>query len=557
MADWSPRKGNVNIGFGTTETDSKTAAYPATDPAGISRAQRAWDLSARLLSRYWFLVVAVWLCAVAVSFVGYSKQKPLWNDELLVRWVDTQSSVWDIWSDLKLGICADPPLAHLVTHGLVSVLGSGATTLRLPSMVGECVTLLFLFLTLRRQIGPLYALLGLALPFCTLLPYYGYEARPYGLMYGCFAVAVYCWAKVGDDRSNRISWNVALGIALTAALACHFYSVFALPAFYLGEWVRSRRRHRISSWTLAAILIATASFGLYWPLIAADHRYSNAFLKKPHLGSLLLVPEMVNESSHRLVIALFVFLALVAIFSVLSFRFTSEIESNDEGRFRELTALALGFLLLPLFAWCADVAVLHTFATRYVLHWLFGVFLALPLFAARVFKSDRSLGLALLVACGLPALAYVGQGAISNVRTPHYNDDFVLLEEALPKLNGDIVVSDPLVFTQIVNYSPALKARCIHIWDRENEFKYTGQDEVSMGYPDLVRMGWFRGREWSDYPNRGGTFLFLTVPDSESDGAGWLRAYIEDADRYGGVVMKVGRYVIVGVKPMDVGHAVP
>jgi hypothetical protein len=266
---------------------------------------------------------------------------------------------------------------------------------------------------------------------------------------------------------------------------------------------------------------------------------------------------MVNDSSHLLVIALFIFLVLVAIFSVLGFRFTREIECNEDGRFRELAAMALGFLLLPLFAWGADVAVLHTFATRYVLHWLFGLFLLFPLFAARVFRLDRSIGLALLVACGLPASAYIAQGAANNMRSPHYNDDFVLLERALPKLNGDILVSDPLVFTQIVNYSPTLKARCIHLWDREDELKYTGQDEVSMGYPDLVRMGWFRGQEWSDYPDRNGTFLFLTVPDSESDGAGWLRAYMKDADRYGRVVMKVGRYVIVAAKPLDLGHAVP
>ena len=247
--------------------------------------------------------------------------------------------------------------------------------------------LFFIFLTLRQQIGPLYAFLGLTLPFCTSVPSYAYEARPYGLMYGCIGVAVYCWAKIGDDKFNRPLWNVALGLALTAALGCHFYSVFALPAFYLGEGVRTARRHRISWPTFWALVCATATVGVYWPIIIGIHKYSGSYFAKPSLKS---VPQMLEDSMIGMPIALFVFLLFVAVLVILRFRFTRHIKSDDDNQFRDLTALALGFLLLPLLAWFAGVVVLKAFSAKYVLHGLFGVFLMIPLFAAR-FWGRRSI----------------------------------------------------------------------------------------------------------------------------------------------------------------------
>lgn len=123
-------------------------------------------------------------------------------------------------------------------------------------MAGICAMLI----TLRIYVGALYALLGLALPLCTKLIECGYEGRPYGLMYGCFGLATYSWAKLGEDDSHTVAWNVALGIALTAALACHFYSVFVLLAFYLGEAVRTIRRRSVSRPTATAFVSPTEPF---------------------------------------------------------------------------------------------------------------------------------------------------------------------------------------------------------------------------------------------------------------------------------------------------------
>ena len=546
------KSGGYEIGLGSSE---------------LSATEKIVEATVNFLSRYALVVVAVWICAVAISMAGYSRQKPLWADELLFRWIATLPTIKDIWRALTLGINPDPPLAHVLTHGLTILVGSGPLIVRLTALCGECAMLLFLFLALRRYVGPLYALLGLVLPFCTTLVTYGYEARPYGLMYGCLAAAIFFWVKVGDDhsnddRSNSIGWNVALALALTAFLACHFYSVFALPAFYLGEFVRIRRRNSVSWQTLFALAGASASVLLYLPIIIAGHKYSSAYFGKPYL---LSVPGMITSTLSQLGVPLFAFLFLAAIFFLRGIRFTQGTSEDESVHSPELAALALGFLLIPFLAWGAGVLVLKAFVDRYVLHGLFGVFLLLPLFASRIFGRNRPFALALLVSCGLPGLLFISLGAARVLRAP--SDivaaasggarplDLTLLESALPKLDGDIVVSNPQVFMQMVSDSPILKARCIYLWDRENELRLTGQDGFTHWAIDGMKMGWFRAEPWADYSDKNKAFLFLTAPDGGSDGLGWLRDYVESENRYGEVVMKVGQYVVVAAKPSQAGIA--
>ena len=224
-------------------------------------------------------------------------------------------------------------------------------------------------------------------------------------------------------------------------------------------------------------------------------------------------------------------------------------KTQETLRFRELTALGLGFLLIPLLAWAAGILVLKAFTARYVLHGLLGVFLLLPLLAGRVFRQDRSLALALLMACGLPALVFATQGTKRVFKAPNDNPDLARIEEMISKLSGDVVVSDPHLLLEMIDSSPAIKAKCVYLWDRKNESTYTGQDGFSHLAGPGAQMGLFRSEPWSNYANKDNAFLFLTAPDSQSDGLGWLRAHLEAGHRYGDVVVKAGKYLIVEAKP--------
>jgi hypothetical protein len=530
------------------ESPSPCTTVKATD---VPWAETTLESIAALICRISSGLVVVWLCAVAASMVGYSRQKLLWNDEVLYRWIAVLPTAHDIWSALTSGTSFDPLPAPLVTHWLLLLLGTGPLALRLPAMFGLSAMLLFLFLTLRRHVGQLYGLLALLVPFCTPLVAYGYEGRAYGLLYGCLAVAIYCWDRAADGKT---AWNVALGLALAAALGCHFYAVFALPAFYLGEVVRVLRRRRISWKTAGALLAASAAELFYLPIMLAIHRqYSAGYWSGPSLGS---VPHMFEGIMRGLAMPLFIFLALAATFATLNLHFTDGFGEEHETGFREITALGLGLLLIPLLGWAAGVVVLKAFVDRYVLHGLLGVFLLVPLLTARVSRSNRLVGLALVAAFLLPASLSVGRGVAGDFKPPAEHRDFALIERALSNVNGDLVVSNFLVFTTLVDYSPTLKARCIYLWDTEKELKYTGQRAVSHGINSWAPLGRFRTEEWNKYPYRDKGFLLLTFKDCESDGtAGWLRAYMKESNRYGEIVKTVGPYVIVAAKPIESGTA--
>lgn len=509
--------------------------------------QQTWERVANFLSRYWYIAVAGWMCAVIVSLAGYSRQKPLWNDEIFFRFIALQPSLRAVWHAQTIGASSDPPLAQMVTHGLISLFGSGPLIVRLPAIAGLAVLMLFLALTVRRHAGGLYALVALVLPFCTLLRDYGYEARSYGLMYGLIGLAIYCWTRAGEDRRDGGWWNAGFGVALAGAFACHFYGVFVLPGFLLGEAVRTLRRRRISWPTVAAMVGAFATLIFYLPIIVTARKLSGSYFEKPSLRS---VPGTVLRGLSGLTVPLFVFLCIASLLIALGFRFARDTDSNEVSCFRESVALALGLMMIPVMGWLAGELLLKAFTDRYVLHGVIGVCLLIPLFAAQVFRRDRALGLALVLAFGLWAVSEAGAGARGVLRPAPDNPDFVQIAAALPELPGDIVVSSPHIFTQMITYSPALKDRCILLYDRPKELQFTGQDTGTPNYVAARELGFFRTEEWDRYPGRDGSFLFLTVPDYNPDWPGWLRDYLKSVNRYGRVVRTFGPYILVEAKPL-------
>jgi hypothetical protein len=528
---------------------------PQTGFCESTTVENSLNRIASFLSRWSYLVAFGWLGVVTLSLAGLARNSMLAGDDILFRWVVMLPSVRDIEQALKVGVIIDPPLGHFITHVLVSLFGAGPLVVRLSSICGIAAMLLSIFLILRRHIEPCYALLGLLLPFCTTLVSYGYYARPYALLWGFLGIAVYFWDRCAQEGAVRVWWNIGFGMALAAALGCHFYAVLAIPAFCLGEVMRIQRRRQICWPTLFAILVASATEFFYWPIIKDARKLSGHYFGRPQIGS---IGAMLNSNLAHLAGPLFLFLLLAAAAVTLNVHVVREFKAPADSGFRELSALALGFLLIPVLGWIAGYIVLRAFVDRYVLHGMLGLFILIPLFAAHVLKQNRVAALALLLSCGIPAVHFVTHGFVTGLRPPDPLEsstyggprrvDLALLEAALPKLPGDIAVSDHTVYVALVNDSPALKAKCVLIFDRGVELEYTGQDTVSVWAKSAAQLGLVRAEAWRDFDADGKPFLFLTTPDGASDGYGWLRAMLEAENRYGRVVMKVGRYLVVEAK---------
>lgn len=511
-----------------------------------------------LVARHRYGLVGAWLSVTLLAMIGYARQKPFWGDEVIYRWIVTEPSIKWIFRDLLLSLNNDPPVTHLITHGVTLIFGSGQIGLRLPEMLGVCMALLCLFLTLEIYVDSLFALAGMLFPFTSLLIFYGWEARPYGLMYGFLSLAVLAWCKLGAGTQHKRAWAAALAAALALMLGCHFYAVFALPAFYTAEMVRGRRLRKIAWATWLAIASASASELLYLPLILADRKYADGYFQKPELHS---IPDMLTGAFPSAAALLFVFLVLAVPFAV-SRRAATDPAATGERRAGddEFAALALTLSLIPIIGWLAGIFVLKAFVTRYVLHGLMGLFLLLPLVASRFSRGNPKVALLLILTFAGWGLHVVGRGWLNLVeardpmRSAHPSDprpfDLASIQSVLGRGQEDVVVANMEIYLPLADYAPALKGRLIDAYDIKMAYEVTRSTTVDHWMEDASRIGWVRGVPWAEYRQR--SFLLLTTAQREDDGS-WLARELAETHRLGPVIATAGKYVIVQVNAPAAG----
>jgi hypothetical protein len=199
------------------------------------------------------------------------------------------------------------------------------------------------------------------------------------------------------------------------------------------------------------------------------------------------------------------------------------------------------------------MTILKAWTGRYGLHGLLGLSLLIPLLSARLFKSDRIVGLVLLLACATPAAVFVRRGIFDLVVPTPARSVLQPLEEAVLRYGEQIVVSDLSSFIELTEQSPFLKSHFIYLRDDVKQLQFTGIG----GLPRKPRKD---NKDWTSYfpgiiplekyPHKDDSFLLLTVPEGVQDGiAGWMRTYIKANNRYGRELEHIDPYIIVEVKP--------
>jgi hypothetical protein len=80
-------------------------------------------------------------------------------------------------------------------------------------------------------------LIALSVPTCSILLYYGYEARPYGLYFMLSALALWIWT--GASASTR--WQaISFGLVMFLGGMIHYYFLLCLVPYALWEVLRWR-----------------------------------------------------------------------------------------------------------------------------------------------------------------------------------------------------------------------------------------------------------------------------------------------------------------------------
>ena len=335
-----------------------------------------------------WLVVGVPIAA-ALLVGGYRLGSPsLWRDEAYTLEVALRS-FGQIFG-LLLHVDAVHGPYYLGMHVVISVVGTSAAALRLPSLIATSLAAGALAALGRRlaQLSGLPApsvtglvagLLYVAAPQTT---YYAQDARPYGLV-TLFAVAATYLLIVAVGRGG-VRWWAAYAVAIVLTGAASLFALLILAAHGV-TLLLARRKARLLPWLAAA----GAAVVVLSPLISLGYRQDGAlaWVTRPGLSSIVTLVRLLAGSK-----ALITLLAVLALCGVAS--------GLGAGRLREITVVtvALPWLVLPPSILLAASLVRPVYVERYV-----------------VFCQPA---LALLCAAGLAWLARLAAVSRPGRRTP-------------------------------------------------------------------------------------------------------------------------------------------
>ncbi len=233
--------------------------------------------------RVWSRVVQFLVPAAVTVLVGLwaFTRVPLSNDEAVTVGV-ARRGVGDIIETIR-HVDAVHGVYYLAMHFVVVPFGSGATAVRVPSLIGTAiaaglVALLGEALQSRRA-GLLAGLLFACAPAASQ---YAQDARPYGLVYALVVGLTMTLLAALTGPRPRLAW-IAYAVILLVAVAMHLFVVLILPAYAVVVAVVARRRRswRPVAWWAGCSAIAITALTPLIHLVVAQ-RGTAAWIRPPN-----------------------------------------------------------------------------------------------------------------------------------------------------------------------------------------------------------------------------------------------------------------------------------
>jgi hypothetical protein len=486
---------------GCFDRPSRVLTTLASMRSAIQRLMAAGEsLARRLESFVWLPLVG---CAILTWFsLAASAARPFWFDELFTFHLARLPDFATLWLALSKGVDLQPPLFHLTTAGAQKLFGSSEVATRLPGLAGYLLMTVCLYLFVRRRTSPLYGAVAALFPAVTEAFRYSYEARPYGLMLGFSALALLCWQQAASAVTavRRQLGLAGLFLSLALAVSFHYYSVLVFIPLAIGETFRwfSRRRPDIPM-AIAAGLGGLAIV-VYLPLIRgavalhSDHPWNAVTLR------------FIYDAFHFALSPAAVPLALCLVALYLLYWL------GNGNRFAEApgtsltaaeTGAALGFVLLPVFAYFLGRAVTHMMTERYVLPLVIGfaVLVACALYHAAGGRAIASLALAAILG-GI----FVGR----HIARPDASNPYATL--TLPQQDRDLplVVASGLDFVPQLYYGNAdVRSRIVCV---DLATHYRGVDAVERNILTAAPFFHWPAMRYVEFARKHSRFFLLSTP---------------------------------------------
>ncbi|MGC2110395.1 MAG: glycosyltransferase family 39 protein [Candidatus Korobacteraceae bacterium] len=350
---------------------SVNALRPATDQTA------AWSFIAAALLAGFYLATSLYIAS----------HRLLWIDEVLTA-LTTRLPGWAaIWQAFTHGADGLPPTYFMVERVFDNLLRHTDFGLRVPSALAVTIGLLLTFDCARRLTDGLHGLVALSVLTCSFLPYYGHEARSYGLFFMLAALSLWIWTH---HNSERWPWASGFGATLFLAVLVHYYAVLILVPYAVWEMTTGKPWRTPSRKLMLGIAGTLCAVAVLWtPIQAGRHIYPANNWTRP-------TPELLRAIFPELFPEGLFLLALLAIW--IAFAATKD---RVVPVLPMLSAERLGwfFLLIPLAGYLLG-QISHVFVLRYFIATLPGVAVAFSCCVWRHLGNLRrvSVGILLILA---------------------------------------------------------------------------------------------------------------------------------------------------------------
>jgi hypothetical protein len=437
------------------------------------------------------LPAIVFLALTAAVSLLWSHYKLLVPDELLVLQTDSVSSIGQIIHIQRAyPICLDPVFYHAVVHSAISLFGSSALVIRLPSLFGFLLMQVCLFVFVRRIASERAAIFALAFPALTLTLQYSAQARPYGLLLGLFALTMVSWqTAIRSERPSALAL-VALALSIAITLNTHYFGVLLLAPLCGAELLRTFQRRRLDIPVLVSIGVGMAGFIFVLPFMRAAAEFRQHYYAAGQSGlHLILVAYrwiLVEplEASARLPHLQAICLVLLAIplswACIRQFRSGTLLLANAEAAFLVLLAG------LPFCWYLAGRYGAHSLELHFVLGTLVGISPLLAIALEPLMQSERA-GKTVLVVL-FAAITCAGTSRIHASRT--VGQEFMSSLVVDPEIKAALMASpsQPIYFEELSRYEmaryyepdPEVRSRMVLVYSRDQELYWNHSDTLAL-----------------------------------------------------------------------------
>jgi|DewCreStandDraft_4_1066084.scaffolds.fasta_scaffold09608_2 hypothetical protein len=436
----------------------------------------------------WVLAAILLLSCLAVA-----SQRPFWFDEFMTFYIARAGGFHQMAAAVKSGADTIPPYFHYVQSMMLMSGLPEEIALRFLPALGVAAGFLCLYYFLLPKCGHFGALAGAMVPVSGDAMRFGWEARPYGILFGLSAAAALAWRQT----ERRQSWAAVLCLFLAAATFVHPFAIFVTGAIAAAEAFLSFRegRFRVGVW-LALALASLAELFQFSFLFHARKNFAATFFASAGWSAFeKAFRELFSDLWPVIVwVALWLGLSALAKSSFRASSHESPVEPPDTPKplseFRREAVLGVALLaILPL----ATLFVFRTLGggivARYILPAMIGAGILWGIGLTRAGRTQCLVVLAcLLIIVGLriypQAKSYLKSGPIWRGSR---QTDPILRHISGAEVNS-IVISSAEAFIRLWRHaSPTERNRIVFISDPTIAVKIANTDSV-----DKTMMGFRR-----------------------------------------------------------------